>query len=255
MYYITLYKALEMFLYVWRLVIIFITENAIEVSGMFRQVSPCKSAGKQTGKATGRRKRNGRQQSRKEAVQSAFQAPCYKGQKKEFKPKDVRHQQQPTQAASRVLKFVHYSFIHYSSTTFLSVPGVHWSCFMLVVLGWLPRDTQRCCNALFITKLRSLLVTFYNSYHTVQSSYNCPNLVFSKPDEVRKGKKAQHMQPLQLASLANTIIKQGFCCISLQVQQIPQHFKTAGETLLEFNLFFQSSLNHSHSASLGWLLP
>lgn len=48
MYYITLYKAPEMFLFVWRLVIVFITENAMEVSG------------------TGRRKRNRRQQSRKE---------------------------------------------------------------------------------------------------------------------------------------------------------------------------------------------
>lgn len=64
---------------------------------------------------------------------------------------------------------------------------------MLLVPGWLPRDVQCCCSALFITKLRSLLVTFYNSYHAVQSSYNCPNLVFSKPDEVRKEKKTRHM--------------------------------------------------------------
>lgn len=126
---------------------------------------------------------------------------------------------------------------------------------MLLVPGWLPRDVQCCCSALFITKLRSLLVTFYNPYHAVQSSYNCPNLVFSKPDEVRKEKKTRHMQPLQLASLANTVIKQGFHCINLQTQQIPQHFKTAGETLFEFNLCFQSSLNRSHSTFLGWLLP
>lgn len=85
---------------------------------------------------------------------------------------------------------------------------------MLVLPGWLPKDIQ-CCNSLFVTKPRSLLVTFYNSYHAVQSSYNCPDLVFSKPEEVRKEKKEHSMCPLQLASLANIIIKQGFSFINL----------------------------------------
>lgn len=84
---------------------------------------------------------------------------------------------------------------------------------MLVLPGWLPKDIQ-CCNPLFITKPRSTPVTFYNSYRAVQSSYNCPNLVFSKPEEVRKEKKEHIMDPLQLASLADLIIKQGFSCIS-----------------------------------------
>lgn len=85
---------------------------------------------------------------------------------------------------------------------------------MLVLLGWLPEDIQSY-NSLFITKPHSSLVTFYNSYHAVQSSYNCPNLVFSKPKEVRKEKKEHSVYPLQLVSLANIIIKQGFSFISL----------------------------------------
>lgn len=83
---------------------------------------------------------------------------------------------------------------------------------MLVLPGWLPKDIQ-CCNPLFITKPHSLLVTFYNSYHPVQSSYNCPNLVFSKPGEVKK--KEHTIYPFQLAGLANKTIKQGFCFINL----------------------------------------
>lgn len=96
--------------------------------------------------------------------------------------------------------------------TFLSIPGVCWSCCMLVLPGCLPKHIQ-CCNPLFITKPHSLLVTFYNSYHAVQSSYNCPNLVFSKPGEVKK--KEHLIYPLQLAGLANTTIKQGFSFIDL----------------------------------------
>lgn len=72
---IRLCKALEMFLFVWKLVIIFITENAIEICSLSdrpRWVSPCKSARKQAGETIGRRKANGRWQSHKEAVQSAF---------------------------------------------------------------------------------------------------------------------------------------------------------------------------------------
>lgn len=96
--------------------------------------------------------------------------------------------------------------------TFLSIPGVCWSCCKLALPGWLPKDIQ-FCNPLFITKPHSLLVTFYNSYHTVQSSYNCPNLVLSKPGEVKK--KEHTTYPLQLAGLANTTIKQGFSSINL----------------------------------------
>lgn len=148
---------------------------------------------------------------------------------------------------SRVLKNI---LVYPLLLTFLSIPGVCWS--MLVLTGWLPEDVQ-CCSSLFITKTCSLLVTFYNSYHTVQSSYNCPNLVFSQP-EVRKKKKVHSMYPLQLASLANIIIKQGFSFISLQVQQIPQHFSTAGKKRLEFSLFLLIFLNHHHSGFLGWAL-
>lgn len=97
-------------------------------------------------------------------------------------------------------------------------------------------------------KLHSLLVTFYNCYHAVQSSYNCPNLVFSKPDEVRKEKNQHSMQPLRLASLANIIIKRGFSCINLQVYSKSLSISTPKQKRrLEFNLFLPSFLNHHHS--------